>query len=306
MKPTLKVTKKVDFTGHTGSVYALAPAASALEFYSGGSDKLIAQWNTNDPAEGKLLARTNDIIYSLLSIPEKGVLLAAQAAGGIHVINTITNSEERLLQYHHAAVFDLCYSRKHDRIFSLSGDGHLGVMNANGFSLESHASLLQGKLRAAALNADESLVAIGAGDGSVFVFSIPEMKPVFHGKVHQDNFSVNAVSFSPDGKYLITGSRDAHLKVFDVQHDFKEVHSIPAHNYAIYSIVWHPSHSFFATASRDKTIKVWDAGTFEVLLRIDNSREKGHVNSVNKLIYLQDGTLISGSDDRSVMSWQLQ
>lgn len=305
MKSTLKVNKKVDFAGHTGSVYALSAAAVADEFYSGGSDKLIAQWNTNQPSEGKLLARTNDIIYSLLNINEKGLLLAGQAAGGIHVINTVTNAEERLLQYHEAPVFDMCMSNVHHLLFTLAGDGGMAMIDASDFSLISRSPLIQGKLRSAALNDDESLIAVGAGDGSVFIFSLPDMKPVYHGKVHQENFSVNAVSFSPDGKYLLTGSRDAHLKIFDVKNNFKEVHSIPAHNYAIYSIVWHPSHSHFATASRDKTIKVWDPSTFEVVLRLDNAREQGHVNSVNKLIYLNDGRLISGSDDRSVMLWSI-
>ena len=107
--------------------------------------------------------------------------------------------------------------------------------------------------------------------------------------------------------------------------------SIPAHNYAIYSIVFSPDGKYFATASRDKTIKIWDANNLNVLSRINKESFDGHINSVNKLMWTtspksspresvlsrdQKGLsnspagvvgsyLISASDDRKVMVWEI-
>ncbi len=304
MKPEIKVTKIASLTGHSGSIYALADPLNNGFILSGGSDKIVAQWNLNAPGDGEQLAKTNEVIYSLL--PNGETLLVGQAAGGIHVVNLESKNEIRLLQYHKAPVFDLALSKKHQLIFTLSGDGELGVLDRNDFSLIKKLQLGTGKLRAVAVNKLESIVAIGAADGSIYTFSLPEVAPLKHWQAHQPGFSVNALCFSPDENYLLSGSRDAHMNVYDVKNNFELVKSIPAHNYAIYAIAYHPSLNIFATASRDKTIKLWDSSTFEVLLRIDKEKNDGHVNSVNKLIWHQaSGHLITGSDDRSVMIWKV-
>jgi WD40 repeat protein len=232
-------------------------------------------------------------------------LLVGQSDGGIHVIDAVNRVEKRLLKYHDSGVFGLFHEPVHGMVFSLSGDGVLAVLDASDLSMQKKLSLGTGKLRSVAVDPGAGLLAVGAGDGSVYVFTLPDLKPVKHWQAHQEGFSVNAVEFSHDGSLLLTGSRDAHLKVFDVNDDFKEKQSIPAHNYAIYSIEFNPDGNLFATASRDKTIKIWDSKTMNVLQRLDREKHSGHVNSVNKIIWHPGGTLISASDDRSVISWRM-
>ena len=303
----LKIAKIASLTGHTGSVYSLEETTGANTFFSGSGDKVVAKWDVENPGDGTLLARSSDIIYSLKCDQERGILLVGQSSGGIHVVNLESRTEERLLQYHTAAVFDLAFAIKHGLLFSLSGDGELGIMNAFDFSLENKLFLGKGKLRSVAMNSDESVIAIGAADGSIYIFSLPEMKPLKHFQAHQSGFSVNALCFSPDGNYLLSGSRDAHLNILEVKNDFHLFKSIPAHNYAIYSISYSPDKNLFATGSRDKTIKIWDAHTFDVLTRIDKTNNDGHLNSVNKILWHKNsGHLISASDDRSVMVWKIE
>ncbi|MBK8425147.1 MAG: hypothetical protein IPL27_03820 [Lewinellaceae bacterium] len=57
---------------------------------------------------------------------------------------------------------------------------------------------------------------------------------------------------------------------------------------------------FFATASRDKTLKIWDSATFTLLKVVDTIRDGGHINSVNRLLWLPE-CLVSASDDRSAI-----
>jgi WD40 repeat protein len=300
------IQKTAALTGHSGSVYALA-VSGASSFFSGSGDKIVAEWDLNNPGEGRLMAKIPEIIYSLFTDLENDRLLVGQATGGIHVISLSERNEIRLLQYHTAPVFHLDISKEHNLLFSLAGDGKLGVMNSHNLALKAVLTVGIGKLRTCSVNVAETLLAVGSADGSITVFSLPDLQPVKQWQAHQPGFSVNALTFSPDGTLLLSGSRDAHLNIFTVADDFHLQQSIPAHNYAIYSIVYSPDQKLLATGSRDKTIKIWDPKSFEVLHRIDNEKNEGHKNSVNKIMWHPGtGHLISASDDRAILVWDIQ
>ena len=114
---------------------------------------------------------------------------------------------------------------------------------------------------------------------------------------------VTSLQYSPDGKYLISGSRDAQLNIWDCN-GYILHKTIPAHLFAIYSIAWHPYKDVFATSARDKTIKLWDS-SFNLVKTL--SIDKGypmHRLSVNKIAWdPNNGYLISVSDDKLVMIW---
>jgi WD40 repeat protein len=69
--------------------------------------------------------------------------------------------------------------------------------------------------------------------------------------------------------------------------------------------MFNTSGTLFATASRDKTAKVWDAADAAFLFRLDKENFSGHLNSVNSVLWLNDDTLISASDDRSIIIWKI-
>jgi WD repeat-containing protein 61 len=302
----VKIERLTSFQGHKGAVYSLLGAPSGKTFYSGGGDHIVAEWKLDGSGEGKPFAEIPGIIYSLALSPDGNLLLVGQDSGGIHVINIKEKKEEHLLQYHRAPVFDLLISPVNELIFSLAGNGMLGVSFLNDFSLIQNIKLSENKLRSVSLNNNDSQVAIGTGDGVIYIFSLPDMNIIKKWQAHKTGFSVNALKFSPDGKHLLSGSRDAHLNIYDTT-NFELEKSFPAHNYAIYSIVCNPDNSLIATGSRDKTIKIWNADNFEMLIRLDKENFMGHINSVNKLLWhSSSGKLISGGDDRTVMVWDVQ
>ncbi|MFI5217882.1 MAG: WD40 repeat domain-containing protein [Bacteroidia bacterium] len=299
------VVKKISqFAGHTGAVYALENSLDENKFFSGGSDRIIAEWDLKNPDAGQMLANVPEIIYSLKLIPEKKILLVGQSAGGMHIIDLVSRKEIRLLKYHSAAVFDINFSQEHNLLFSAGGDGSFSVSKLDDLSLIKAFKLADEKLRSIAVHPSQKEIAIGCGDGSICVFELPSFEQKKRWLAHQQKFSVNTVQYSPDGNFLFSGSRDAHLNIFDVKNNYSLIKSIPAHNYAIYSIEFSPDKKFFATASRDKTIKIWDAEKFEVIVRLDIERSGGHLNSVNTLLWKND-FFISAGDDRSVIIWKI-
>ncbi len=290
------------YTGHVGSVYALAQAGNG-SFFSGGGDRIVARWSLEAPADGDLIARATDAVYSLCHLPQADRLLIGQGKGGVHVIHLAENSEERLLQLHDGAVFDIAYHSPSNRLFTLGGEGGVCALSADDFQVEQRIRLTEKKVRVICFHPESPVALVGIGDGSIALIDILSLKVLHRFQAHQEDFSVNAITFSPDGKYFMSGSRDAHLHLYETE-TLKLVSSIPAHNYAVYAIAFDPSGRFFATASRDKTVKIWDYEKMEVLERLEGNDGKGHINSVNKLIWLEDGTLLSAGDDRAIQSWK--
>ncbi len=113
--------------------------------------------------------------------------------------------------------------------------------------------------------------------------------------------SVNAIAFSVDGKYLISGSRDCTLKVWDCQTGV-EVRTINGHTKSVNAIALSVDGKYLVSGSSDTTLKVWDWQTGEKVRTIS-----GHSNSVNAIAFSPDGKyLVSGSRDTTLKVWDWQ
>lgn len=298
----LKINILKHFTGHTGSIYALCRLNDDA-FLSAGGDKVVVRWDIKSGNEGVIYAKTTKTVFAL---PQKGtIFLTGLDDGSISVIDLEKKQEVRNLKYHHSGVFDLCFSERNNLLISCGGDGSAGFINAENFELLKKIEFGSFKIRCCCLSQDQSKAIIGCGNGTIAVINLHNLEIENILPAHRPDFSVNAVCFSPDGNYLLSGSRDAHLHIYDVKNNFAVLQKIPAHNYSIYKIQYSPDGKLFATASRDKTVKIWDAENFKVLARLDKEKYNGHLNSVNTLLWLNDNLLISAGDDRAVIAWQV-
>jgi WD40 repeat protein len=262
-------------------------------------------WNLETFQAEKFVASFPSPVYSICHIPEKKLLFVGTSAGSIHILDLVTKEEIKILQHHTAAVFDIKYSLQTNYFYTAGGDGNFAVCSLDSLSLIKIKKLCDAKARSIDINYYASEIAVASGDCNIHIFDLPTLENKNSFAAHQ--FSANIVRYSPDGKTLLTGGKDAHLNEWKMKGGKWMLEtSIPAHNFAIYDIVFSPDASLFATASRDKTIKIWDSKTFELLVRINKESFDGHANSVNKLLWSNyNNYLISTGDDRFVMVWAI-
>jgi len=206
------------------------------------------------------------------------------------------------IAHHKNGIFDIQYIDDH--IYTAGGDGKLTKWQPEVMRPIETFALTAESIRSLAYNEARQEWAVGTSDHAIYLLDNYLQIKKSIAKAH-DN-SVFSVRYSPDGKYLLSGGRDAHLKVWDVAHDFELISSQPAHWFTLNDIAYHPKGHLFATASRDKTIKIWAADTFKLVKVIDTARYGCHVNSVNKLLWTShENQLISCSDDRTIMAWHV-
>lgn len=286
-------------SGHKAAIYALAPGRSRRHFLSAGGDGWVVEWNLDDPENGKLLAAVETQVFSLCALHEQQLVVAGNMNGGVHWIRYNQPELSRNVLHHQKGVYDI--TAIGSRLFTAGGEGMLTAWDIESARASESFHLSNQALRCLAYSEQRQELAVGASDGSIYLLdsdnlALLRVLPAAHKP------SVFTLAYSPDGRYLLSGGRDAMLRVWDVADDFRLVSEQAAHWYTVNHIVFSPDGAFFATASRDKTLKIWDASTFTLLKVIDTIRDGGHINSVNRLLWLPE-CLISASDDRSAKVW---
>ena len=299
----IQVEKIQTLTGHRDCVYTVAASGHPGVFFSAGGDGMIVKWDLSIPGEGELIARLPNSVYAIHFLTEKGQLLAGHNYEGIHLLDVNERKEMASLKLSSSSIFDI-QSFEND-VFVASGNGTLSVVDLLTWTVKKKLSYSEKNARVIAINPMTGEMAVGYSDHFIRVFSLDDFSLKFEFRAHQN--SVFAMHYTPDKKFLISGSRDARLKVWDVSAGYVQVAEVVAHLFAINHLAFSPSGLHFVTGSMDKSIKVWDASELKLLKVIDKARHAGHGTSVNKLLWTSfNDQLVSASDDRTLSVWQLK
>lgn len=141
--------------------------------------------------------------------------------------------------------------------------------------------------------------------GKFFVSIIDSVLSIWNIKTgHQvgKSFYGTWATSNLDDKYIVAGTMDYGLEMYDTKTGEK-IWKIPnAHSGKINEVDFSPNGHYFATASEDNTVKIWDIDTgqqFGIPLT-------GHTSSVNDLNFSPDGNyIVTASDDFTVRIWDV-
>lgn len=287
-------------SGHRAAIYDLEPAVDG--FYSAAADGFLVHWHREDVDFGRVVATVEGGKFLAVTATTEG-LVAGALDGGVHWLYPDDPARNRHVAHHRRGTFSLLTIA--DKVYSGGGDGVLTRWDVTGARTEESLPLSPNSLRRLTHDPVTDRLAVGASDGKIYLLDRPGLALLDTAPAHPP--SVFALGFSPDGEYLYSGGRDAGLRRWDVREGrLREERHVPAHLMTINDLAVHPGGRYLATASRDKTVKLWDAETLQLLKVIEVVRDRGHVNSVNTLLWLDAETLLTAGDDRRVLEWKLE
>ena len=117
--------------------------------------------------------------------------------------------------------------------------------------------------------------------------------------LQEHSYSVNSVSYSPDGQYIVSGSYDNTIKIWNSKTG-AFLYTLKGHNSTVESVCYSPDGQYIVSGSRDNMIKVWNSKTGALLHTL-----QGHSENVFSVCYSPDGNYIaSASLDTTLKIWE--
>jgi len=314
--------------GHRDAVYTLAAGANG-QAVSAGGDGIVVAWNTSQPHNpGKAMFRLNSGIYILL--PPSSHHAGWLAGGRNGELHSIFSDSYSHLPYSSTEIGDIHGSISapgwptpvsngvatgktpiHDLQFmgnwlwSAHGDGRLLRWNLEDRfpSIDAAFALAPSALRCLSTHPSAPHLASGSSDGKIRLTGEKgEILQEFVGHT----LSVFSLLFLVGGKYLLSGSRDAHLAVWETESG-KLLGRFPAHMGTLNHLVAIPECGWVGSAGRDKEIRLWDAHSLELrrVINREHFPQHAHTHSVNRLLWMPGQRhLLSAGDDRKIRVWQ--
>jgi WD40 repeat protein/serine/threonine protein kinase len=211
----------------------------------------------------------------------------------------------RAIEAHTGGISRIAFTKDGQRVATSSYDGTVKIWDAKSGQVLHRIVAAPRHALCCAFNPSGTRLAVGGGhqdtntDRFVHVYDTSTGQKVLdlddHGHV------VFCVGYSPNGKWLVTGSFDHLVKVRDAETG-KVLHELPGHVDGGLAVAFSPDNKVLATSSNQGTVMLWETKNFD---RIDQLR--GHVNRVTSIAYTPDGKLLATAGvDMRVKLWDAE
>ncbi|EIN05916.1 WD40 repeat-like protein, partial [Punctularia strigosozonata HHB-11173 SS5] len=126
--------------------------------------------------------------------------------------------------------------------------------------------------------------------------------PALRCTMQGHRYGTRSVQFSHDGKWIVSGSEDCTVRMWDAESGQAVGKPFEGHTGEVYSVAFSSDGRHIISASADNTIRMWDTSDGKAI----GEPFRGHTDKVNSVAFsprADDPRAVSGSDDRTIRLW---
>lgn len=295
-------------TAHTAPIYSVAFTPDGMGAVAGAfrPDNRASLWNLQT---GELLQEFVGHPNGLLSVavsPDGRQLLTSGVDTSIRLWDLATGRELQKLLGHEGLAPSVTFN--HNGRLMLSGSFDLTVRL---WTIVHGANV--GRLRLAGdgpsivnVSADGEWVAVGGNRGTIGVWNRTEQTWQWVAAASEEGHTdrVSSISFSPDGRQLLSSSFDKKVLLWDVPTG-EVLESYLGHSEAVFEVVFSPDGKLAASGSGDSQVVVWQMEGVPAS-QAEKYRLTAHAGIIRSLAFSPDGQwLLSGAGDRQIILWEM-
>ncbi len=309
--PTDSSRSTVMLAAHHGPVRALAISASGRWMVTGGDDAVARVWDLTAPdiaaTAVELDGFRGPLTVVTISSDDRWIFAGDRTgAGKLYSMSGPTPSLKAEVDVK-LPMIAAAFSPDGDWLAVGAADNaaHVWPMENEGLGAEIVCSGHEGAVTAVAFDPLQPRLATASADRTVRVWTLPSaIEPTVlaeHGNY------VSGVAFSPDGRWLVSGSFDGTARRYDLsQTDWPSASAVlSGHSDRVFTLAISADSRWLATAGRDQSVRVWD-------LTAENSSAtartlRGHDEVVHAVAFDRDTQhIVSASADGTARRYDLR
>lgn len=234
------------------------------------------------------------VVKAVNYTPDGKYLISCSSDGAIKIWDLKKKRVRGALHGHELAVNALAVSPNGKMLASTSSDGSVKIWDIASEKQITSLDKYQGSLRSVAFSPNSKFLVL-ANDARIELWDITnkEKLATFEGHIRL----VEALEFSHDGNWIISGGVDETIKIWDVNKK-SLVSSISCPSHCVNTLS-NSVDGILATGGKDSTIRLWDVSSKSELAILE-----GHEASIRTIAFSARGDyLVSGDWDGIIKLW---
>ncbi|KAH6853275.1 WD40-repeat-containing domain protein [Chaetomium sp. MPI-CAGE-AT-0009] len=278
--------------GHLGGINSVRFSPNGDRLVSGSDDLTVKVWDLATRTElMSLSGHTKKVMAVTFSLDARLIVSGAEDMT-IRVWDANDGTALRTLKGHTSGINAVLFSPSGKLFASASFDDDVRLWHAKTFA---PCGVLED------FDAVDDINSGSPGGLLVGPDNQPKSLNTEPAKSKAHSSSVTFMTFSPDGRFLASGSEDGAVKLWPKDGGGKNV-ALRGHCSRIHHLAFSPCGRAIASASSDKTVNVWATATGTKLHTL-----VGHSAEVLRLLFSPDGELLAScSADTTTRIWDAE